>query len=188
MYVTRTVPVTTEMTVMSVTPTVSATVVVADRFGLRRELSTASLPGTPKILAGTHPANADSGLTITGPRTSTARKTSEQPAMTTTRAVSPGFMDIPATVVPTPATRNSPAKTIRTSPVLKVCSSACARSAAIGATRVAARAGSSAATTVTVRPMTRPRTMVRGARVTAASKGIGASNIASTASAPAPRP
>ncbi len=83
MYVARVVAVMTEISVISVTPIVSATVVVAERFGLRRELSIASLPGTPNSLAGAQPANALSGLTMTGPRISTAQKVSTPPPMTT---------------------------------------------------------------------------------------------------------
>ncbi len=92
-----------------------------------------------------------------------------------------------ATVAPTPPSRNSAANVIRTTPVLKVWSSVWVRSAAIGATLVAVRAGSSAAPTVTTRPMARARAMVLGASDTPP-EGRSCPKALSTASAPAPRP
>ncbi|GAA3444772.1 hypothetical protein GCM10018955_42100 [Planomonospora venezuelensis] len=166
---------------------VNATVVVADRLGLRCELSTASLPGTPNNRRGSHPANALNGLTSTGPRISTARKVSAPPSMTTYSALSPGPVLTPYAVAPPPASRNNPAKTPRSTPVRNVCSSTCERSAAIGATRVAARAGSSAAATVISTPSTMPTATVRGASATPP-EGTSIPVRPSTASAPAPRP
>src|SRR5580693_10062506 len=143
----------TENTVISVMPMVSAAVVVATRCGLRRALAVASCAVTLVSRAGSQPRQAMTGGAISGPRASRATKHRQPPAASPVSPV-PEPQFTPEYVSPAPAATEPVATATRRQPIRAVIAGSTATvSAASGATRVAALAGSTDAATVTSRPV-----------------------------------
>ena len=143
---------TTENKVIRPIPIVSATVVVAVRAGLRRAPVVARRIRTPNSRDGSQPRTAASGPATSGPAARKPRKKTVPPAATRNTPVLVAGMPL--------AVRASPAAPSRTATVTRVfrprtVPSGGAVSAATGAVRDAAIAGSSAAPTVTAVPVAR---------------------------------
>ena len=131
------------------TPTSSAVAVAAVRRGLRTALLTASREGTPPNARVARPSRRTTAGTNSGPLASTPRKESAPPA--TPATIPPNRA--PSSITAVPTTTDTAARISRRWPVRDRKSGAdSGRSAASGETRVARRAGASAATTVVAIP------------------------------------
>ena len=127
---------------------VRAAAVIAVRLGLRPALRRPSLPGIDQ--ASTRPSTATAGRLIAGVSMATPTKASSTPPSRAGRVASPRS---PNSAAPTPATpRRVGTVPAMVSPMSGLSGVAASRSAAIGGTREARSAGSSAATTVMSTP------------------------------------
>ena len=145
-------------------PTMSAAAVDAVRRGLRAAFSWASRPDIPRNRAGNHPRTRPTARPTSGLSIATPMKTSAAPTPTAA-ATPPGNQSTPpkrpSTTSTTPTTANAPPTPIAAPPGARRAARR-SRSAAIGETRAARRAGATAETNVITVPTTSETTIVRG--------------------------
>ena len=157
----------TETSVTSARPIMSAAAVEAVRCGLRRALSRASDPATPPSRAPGQPSQDASGLTRRSASSATPRKIRSAPSPIET---SSAVVLNPGPKRPQERAAN-PASVSRIEPgtrkrAKRDCGSdAPSRTAAIGGTRVARNAGRMLATTVTMIPAASAITTAVGSRI-----------------------
>ena len=147
-------------TVMNATrpmPIINADAVAEVRRGLRVAFSRAIVPAIPRKRGSGEPISRANGRAMTGPSTATPTNTARAPSATG-----------PTPPPDKPMARNAAPNSITTVPMtarrtdVPVRSTATSRSAAIGATFPALRAGKYAASTVTIVPTTIEMTIVLG--------------------------
>ncbi len=175
---------------MSVAPTVRAIIAVAARRGLRTELSTASMLGTPTRRSGT-PTRRTMPRTSSGPRTTTPTKATRAAPVTMNRPVGSGPVMRVRPIRPAEIANSSRPNTTRTQPVpfSRPEAVALVRRAASGATRVARMAGTRAENTVIRVPSSRPLSTAPGPITTEAVTSVPMSGPAKRAPAiPMPIP
>ena len=153
----------TATTVTSVSPIISAAAVEAVRPGFRTALALASSPDTPPVRRPGQPISRASGFTSDGAASATPmnRPITPPPRSTTTPSV-PGSANTPAEIAASAATITPTASFDEWAAILEAGSSAPSRTAAIGGTRVARRAGMTLATSVTSVPISSDTITVRG--------------------------
>ena len=145
----------TATTVTSVSPIMSAAAVDAVRAGLRTALASASSPATPPARRVGQPTRRASGLTRCGARKARPRNSAITPTPTSRPADAPSRPPRVPTAIAAIDARTTP------SPVLRECAANRdagrvdpSRTAAIGGTRVARRAGTIVASRVIDVPTT----------------------------------
>src|SRR5215207_64587 len=151
--------------VTSAMPTISAAAVTAVRRGLRAALRRPSLPGVDQ--ANTRPSSATAGRAIAGVSMATPTKVSSTPPSSAGRVPSPRSPNSATPTAATPSRAGTVPVTVRA--VSGRSGVAASRSAAIGGTREARSAGSSAATTVTSTPTRYDAATAAAGRVSLAS-------------------
>ena len=134
----------------SATPIMSADAVAAVRRGLRIAFSRASVPVMPRTLGSGAPMNRLIGRASTGPRTKMPMKIAIAPSPRMPSALSGRPNSAHSIKAPPPRVTARPIAVRGPKPLRR--SIATSRIAAIGGTRDAFRAGTSAETTVTVVP------------------------------------
>ena len=161
---TRTESVRTATHVTRARPIINAAAVSAVRRGLRLAFCPARMPAAPRTCATGHPSTIAIGTTSSGASNATPRNTPRKPAPMSW-SFDPAEVKSPTSRAAHPSTKMTRPITIRRRGSGCVSGSASAR-AATGAMRVARRAGSDAAITVTMVPTSTAMMKVRGRSVT----------------------
>src|SRR5215207_8770020 len=156
----------------SASPIIRAAAVEAVRRGLRMAFSRARLPGSRKTRANGQPMTRASGRAISGLSTATPRNTTTAPEATLTSRL-PSERNRPASSRATPTAVTSTPRTIRRLRKPVGANAVSGWRAATGGTRVALRAGMTAASTVTIRPTASETTTVRGWNWMAGGRDVG---------------
>ena len=171
----------------SARPIISAVAVFAVRRGLRSAFRRASAAVVPPSRASGAPRTRVTAVAISGARVSTPARVSSIAMPASSRRPSPA---IAATSPAAPSSVRTAPTPIRTRPT-GLAGASIARIAATGATLVACRAGSRAASIVTTTPTSSAATMVRGSTcsvVVGTSIPKAASAARRPAATPMPRP
>ncbi len=144
-------------------PIISAPAVTAVRPGLRTVFSRASRPVRPRSFSSGQPQSEASGRTSRGLNIETPKSVATAPPPTSAAAVFASSVapNSPAQVMPMPIANSSSANAVKIRPRVRLSGSSASRSAAIGDTRVARTAGTSAEASVTPTPTTSATTIVR---------------------------
>ena len=152
----------TATTVTSVSPIISAAAVDAVRLGLRTAFALASSPDTPPVRRPGQPTRRASGFTSLGAASATPMNSpiTPRPSSRTTPSV-PTLANTPSEIAATEATMTPSASFAECAARRLAGSSAPSRTAAIGGTRVARRAGRMLAISVTTVPSSSETTIVR---------------------------
>ena len=152
----------TATTVTSVRPIISAAAVEAVRPGLRTAFALASSPDTPPVRRPGQPTTRASGFTSRGAASATPMNSAitPKPSRTTTPSV-PTLANTPTEIAATEATMTPVASFAEWAASRDSGSSAPSRTAAIGGTRVARRAGMMLAISVTSVPSSSETMIVR---------------------------
>jgi hypothetical protein len=144
-------------------PIMSAPAVTAVRPGLRTVFSRASRPVSPRSFSSGHPQIDASGRTSRGLNIETPKSVATAPPPTSAAAVFASSVppNRPMQVIPIPIANSSNANAVKMRPRVRLSGSSASRRAAIGDTRVARIAGTSAEASVTTTPTRSETTMVR---------------------------
>ena len=138
----------------SASPIIRAAAVVAVRPGFRMAFSRASRPVRPRTRSKGRPVSEARGRTRRGENSETPNRISAAPPPSSPAALPESSIppNSPISIIASPIAPNATATAVTMRPRGFVSWSSASRSAAIGVTRVARSAGTSAATTVTITP------------------------------------
>ena len=181
----------TATTVTRVSPIISAAAVEAVRLGLRTEFALASSPATPPLRRAGQPTRRVSGSTMCGAANATPTKSPRipRPSSRTTASVAIPLAKMPTQMAATEAAITAMAVLSEWAAKREGGSVEPSRTAAIGGTRVARRAGTMLASTVITVPSASETRTVRSANTIPASGSSPPIALSSLASPnPANRP